>query len=794
MTSRRLTTGALCIALVALLGCRGKKGDDLSPVMFHKASKHAPVVLVAEGKAVGQIVVPGAKINKGNAAIPDDDRARTLTRAVEDLRTYIERTTGAELPIVNETGNQPAIVIEDCAAAIESRLVAAPMPIEGFAIKTAPQRVRIVGNGPAGAAWGIYEFLERYVGVRFYWPEYRDDRANIGTSLVRTDSLVVPAVHLSDAPAFRKRVRWPSGGPRIGKARMAEHDRHLRCGSSWPVNLIVHAPHGWNKFYAETRPEIFQLRKDGNRDFGMLCYGHPLTLKTYVEEIELQVSSEKPPDRGRKIINGKAITVSPADMGVACRCEQCQALWNRDGGNYGTASRVLATFVAKLGREVKKRWPDMMVIFLPYKNYTYAPEGVEFPDNVEIQICGMPGLAQYKDREINASEQVNIDAWVRLSGRKIQNWHYSCWPANRTKAAYLFPYTIQEHYRNNLDKTVGSFINGVADHWPRQHLSLYVWLKVLWDPEINVDAVIREYCRRMYGPAARTMGELVAMLIQGWEGTEWSPHVLSPKTVYEQSFPRASVLRAEQLLEQAFREAEGDELVTRRLNYYAPALRAFFAESKMLADGTGIRPLNVYQVAEELTLDGKLDEKAWADIEPVSFVVGNKTRAKPSFPTELKAAWTRKGLTFGFRMTEPDTAKLKRVTGKESRDASLAWWDDNVEIFLDPSGQRRGYYQFIVNPNGAIYDSIGRENTTWDALEVKTAGHTGKDFWSLEVFVPYDCFEDALLPATGTVWHGNFTRHRVTDRKSREYQGFNVTTGAPSHNQNAFGPIRFIER
>jgi len=63
------------------------------------------------------------------------------------------------------------------------------------------------------------------------------------------------------------------------------------------------------------RPEIFQLRKDGKRDFGMLCYGHPLTLKTYMEEIKAQLDPENPVDRGRTIIKGKAVTVSPVDMG-----------------------------------------------------------------------------------------------------------------------------------------------------------------------------------------------------------------------------------------------------------------------------------------------------------------------------------------------------------------------------------------------------------------------------------------------------------------------------------------------
>ncbi len=778
------TKVACCLSCLILFFCHActTTANDLNPVQVRRAAKHQPVTLVTEGKPAASIVVPAT----------EGGSSRALTSAIRDLQTYIELTTGAKLAITDELNAKPAIVLGAGAAKLAG-VSAQDLPLEGFIIKTASDRVFIAGKDPAGTAWGIYEFLERCVGVRFYWPEYRDDKARAGTSIIKTENLVVNPLHLKDSPVFRKRIRWPSGGVRIGAAKMTDHDRHLRCGSTWPVQLIVHAPHGWSKFYSKTRPEIFQLRKDGERTFSMLCYGHPNTLKTYLEEIELQVKGEAT-DRGRAIINEKSITVSPADMGVSCRCEYCRKLWNESGGSYGTASKVMATFVANLGREVKKRWPDMTVIFLPYKNYTYAPEGISFPDNVEVQICGMPGLARHKDKVIDAAEQQNIDKWVRITGRKIQNWHYSCWPANRTKAAYVYAHTIQKHYQKNRDKTVGSFINGVQDHWPRQHLSLYVWLKVLWNPDVNVDAIIDEYCTRMYGSAAKTMRELVRMLADGWEKSEWSPHVMSPKTVYEQSYPRAEVKKIEALLARAFEEAKDDKLVTQRLNYYAPALREFFDESKLLAEGTGIKPLNIYQIDEEVTIDGKLTEKAWAGIKPVSFVKVNKNKAVPKFPTELKAAWTRQGVTFGFKMMETDMANLKNDIGKDSRDASLIWWNDNVEIFLDPSGQRSGYFQFIVNPNGAIYDSIGRENTAWNPDGVKAAGHRGKDFWSVEIFVPYSIFKDLAGPATGVEWHGNFTRHRVTNGKNREYQGFNVTTGAPSHNQNAFGPLRFIER
>ena len=39
------------------------------------------------------------------------------------------------------------------------------------------------------------------------------------------------------------------------------------------------------------------------------------------------------------------------------------------------------------------------------------------------------------DGPILAADQANIDSWIAATGRKMQDWHYSCWPADRTQAS-----------------------------------------------------------------------------------------------------------------------------------------------------------------------------------------------------------------------------------------------------------------------------------------------------------------------------------------------------------------------
>jgi hypothetical protein len=788
----RSTLFALIVIAPAVSNTFAAPADDLNPVTPHDAVEHPPITLVEAGQPRASIAVMAG----GPAAA-----------AAAHLQQFIERATGAQLPIVQGQITAPAIVLGDCDAAAALGLVGGQMPVEGFAIKSAPDHIFLVGNdapvGPGatsqGTLWAAIEFLERFVGVRWYFP------GELGQSVPWADTLRLDPVWLSDAPAFRKREIWPPVSiPSNGTGTQLQPlHTFLRAANSWPNQLVVHSPN-WAPVaeYKEQRPEVFQLRSDNTRDFSMLCYGNRRTLDTYLENIARAVAGETPAYIG---LNGRAVTVSPADAEIACYCPDCRRMWNSEGGQYGSASRIVGQFAADLGREVKQRWPDLTVLYLPYLNYTLPPAGVEFPDNVEVQLCGMPGLAMYKEPAIAASEQATIDSWIRLTGRPIQNWHYSCWPANRTKAAYQYPHVVKAFYQANRDKTVGTFINGETDHWPRQNISLYCWMKTLWDPDFDVEAATDEFCRRMFGPAAGTMRQLVTLQTTGWEEGRFTTGRLSAKGVYEIAFPRDRVLHMEALLGQARQEAAADPLSVQRVEYYAGPLIEFFQESRDYAEGTGLRPLLAQVAGEHPTIDGRLDEEVWSRADTVPFIRGwDKAQKDTTYPTTVQGVWTREGVTFGFRMSEPTPDRLERKIN--GRDDSLAWWDDNVELLFDVTGDNEGeFYHLIINVNNAVADARGTD-FAWNMEGLKTATHVGEDFWSLEVYLPFAAFPATKIPGTGmgAVWSGNFTRHRVADRglnptvealpaSQREYQRMNTTYALPSNNLSDFAPIRFVE-
>lgn len=763
---------------------------DLDPVTIKEPADHAPVPLVREGKpeAVVHLTRGGGVINK----------------LFGEFQDAVKATTGTELPRAKDAPapDQPAVVIGDMRLAKEAGVDAAALEIEGFAIKTAPNRIYIIGKDQNGIAWGIADFLERIVDVRWYWP-----LDHHGRTIQETDTLVVKPMHYTDAPAYRMRGGWPPfyNGTPYGTLRVNDLYDRLRGGSSWPHKLNVHQPrsHQWWGIYNEKRPEIFALRDDGSRNSSMFCYGHPKTVETFIANIELYESLDAKERRQgankQKVsfINGNTITVSPPDMGVYCACEHCTPLLDMDKDRFEQASRLMGTFVKELATEVKNRWPNKTVLYLPYVNYTYAPEGIEFPDNVEVQLCGMPGVAMYKQPALNERYQKNIDDWAKLTNRKVQTWDYSCWPTDRTKAPFQYPHVLKDYYARNQEKMVGTFINGgIPDEWLAQHFTMYCWMKLMWDPAFDVDAAADEFCKRMFGPAAAPMRELLRLQTDRWEDVVWEVNSVSPKALYGESYTDEVMERMRELLDKAREATADDNVIAARVKYYAQPFPAFFDEAEALRSGKGLRHLTAQKVPANPKIDGKLDDRWWEMAEPlVGFErkAGDKT-VEAKFVTEVRAVWTLDGVTFGLKMHEPDPDSLK-MDLKTRDDGGLWPRNDNAEVFVDVTGAKLGrYWQWLITPANTVMD-VRDGDLTWNPEEPKHAVHIGEDYWSIELYLPNAMFEDVegfQKPHTGKQWAAQFTRHRKSS-KPNEYSRLNNKLGGFSRNVADFGLIKFVE-
>lgn len=141
----------------------------------------------------------------------------------------------------------------------------------------------------------------------------------------------------------------------------------------------------------------------------------------------------------------------------------------------------------------------------------------------------------------------------------------------------------------------------------------------------------------------------------------------------------------------------------------------------------------------------------------------------------------------GFR----DTALVVRFDGRDEgtvatlrgRDEPL-WTEDVYEVFLSPSDPPTEYFEFEVNPLGALFDArvespdLARRTMRVDA-SWNLAGFTGRSRvrpgrWSAVVTIPLAPLAPAGIPRT---WRANF--FRVDRGGAEEFSAWSPTLADP---------------
>ena len=187
------------------------------------------------------------------------------------------------------------------------------------------------------------------------------------------------------------------------------------------------------------------------------------------------------------------------------------------------------------------------------------------------------------------------------------------------------------------------------------------------------------------------------------------------------------------------------------------------------APAAAARVLNAVRATRPVTIDGKLDEDAWAAATATSGFTQAEPRsgAPASEATDVRVLFDAENLYIGAVLHDPDIdhAVLNDIRKDFKEDDQ-----DDFEVLLDTFHDRRNGYLFITNTAGARADrqiaNEGREvNTSWDGVwTVKTARIA--DGWTVEMAIPFRTLRYQLGAESG--WGINFAR-RIRHKNETTY-------------------------
>ena len=360
----------------------------------------------------------------------------------------------------------------------------------------------IAGDRPRGTLYAVYEFLEREYGVRFFTA---DD-----TLLPQRPRLELPrpGTMWRYAPPIQMRTALYRDLTLRGSGRFQAQMRNNSFGhkvtEEWGGSLtMVGFVHTMDmlipkdKYFAE-HPEWFALR-DGLRQGGalnQLCLTNPEMRQELCRRVKEEL---------RKRPGARLISVSQNDNKSPCECEACREFVATNGN----LTDLLVDCVNEVAASVAEEFPEVLVETLAYHYTRQPPKTVRPLDNVIIRYCTIEECSFAPiDSERNRVFYDELAEWGRLA-KQLMIWHYLT-----DFSHYYMPHPnwkcIASDTRLFRDcKAISVFQQGshdqAGDAADLANLRIYLVSRLLWDPEQDDQALIREFVEHHYGPGAEAV-------------------------------------------------------------------------------------------------------------------------------------------------------------------------------------------------------------------------------------------------------------------------------------------------
>jgi hypothetical protein len=582
------------------------------------------VTLVEKGQARAVIVVP-------------EKPAPVVDSAARVLRDHLKEMTGAELPIRTEdrvTGSpsrDEAWVLVGEGKLTEKFGLTSKGLEPGGIVQSAKGDVLALfgtdGHTPSdanGTRYAVTTFLEDKLGVRYLWP------GDLGKVVPRRETITVADFQSRYAPKLAQRHirsmgyhdRIQAGLDRLGFTK-ADYERLFAAAQrtrvespdwfAWQrlggtLNLRSgHAfTHLWAK-YGKDHPDWFALQADGSRDQSAnpdrarLCVSNPDLIAAVAREKIEELNSN------RDLLG---VSIAPNDGGrpAFCTCPQCEALdaaegrkvqlWDFSKGSRRDFEHVsltdrMVSFWNAVAERVAKVHPDKFLVVDAYSVYAAPPVERKLHPNLVVRFAPLG----YHDEDYRQESLRDWDGWAKAAKRIFFRPNLML-AGRRDGLPLLYVHKFGKDFRHLAGHgMMGTDFDSCCHNWATQGLNYYVVARLHWDPEQDVDALVDEYCRAGFGPAARS----VRRYFDGLEAV--LDRAAARKTPAVAGFTAEAVAGLRKELEQARKEAADDAVIAKRIAFLEVGLRWTEVEARahaLLAD-----PAKADKQAVKKTLDGR---------------------------------------------------------------------------------------------------------------------------------------------------------------------------------------------
>lgn len=436
-----------------------------------------------------------------------DDADECIMTAVKEMQTYIERISGAKLDYVNEsayTGGKAIVIGETELVSIDT----SDIKEDGFRLYSDGEYFVIAGASSRGTLYGVYTFLEEYLGVRWFTPTLEVVPEN-------EDVVIDASLDRTVEPSFAVRRNSTGGATDEYRARtkinVSFHYDAVEYGGAmtwvmWDVTLDRLVP---DALFAE-HPEYFAMNPDGTRTTDHVCLSNPDVLAVAVENARKEILvCEK---------DAKYIHIGQKDNSNYCYCDACEALYEE----YGSISAPTIIFTNAFADALDDEFPYMTFTFYAYGETDRPPQkgDLRCNSNVVPVLCQLHRACRsHPITECGAIDEQNptFDSlfveqdtmvakdhakWVEIADRTFI-YDYTI---NFINTAMFFSNfeTMQSTMKYMHDIGITGYVYNCGDGHSAAFNDLrnYLLCKLQWDVNADVEYHMLDFMKAYYGEAA----------------------------------------------------------------------------------------------------------------------------------------------------------------------------------------------------------------------------------------------------------------------------------------------------
>ena len=411
--------------------------------------------------------------------------------AARELAAALVRAGAAELPIgeVDPGSTEPAFVVGAPPSG-----EAEPQALDACRLVRRGDRVYLWGQGPRGALYAVYGYLQDVLGFRWLTPTV-ERRPRLAAAVALPSDLdrrQIPAFAVRDV-GYREAMQAPWSSRLRLNGEFCARDRDPAWGGGMRYTHFVHTFYDLvppARHFAD-HPEYFSLVDGRRREaLGQLCLTHPDIVEIAAAAVREWFDADP---------EARIASVSQNDWLGACQCDACQALVEREGSQVGPVLH----FVNAVARRVARSHPDRLIDTLAYWYPEDPPRLLRPEPNVAVRLCHMSPSCESHPVEAcphNAPFAARLRGWAQIAPR-LHIWDY-----HTNFSHYLMPFPnfraiaadLALLHRHGVESVFcqGDLSEGGGGEWAT--LRAYYLARLLWDAGADPEAVVDEFLRGVF--------------------------------------------------------------------------------------------------------------------------------------------------------------------------------------------------------------------------------------------------------------------------------------------------------